>query len=76
MVTQVDYLSICMKAYLGNGSLPKCDKVAHSILILSFLLQDACSSGSGESSEQYNEGVTVSTTIIYNSIFEQQRLGE
>ena len=43
---------------------------------LCFFSQDACSSGSGESSELYNEGVTVSTRIIYNSIFEQQRLGK
>ncbi|ROT66668.1 hypothetical protein C7M84_015302 [Penaeus vannamei] len=35
--------------------------------------QDACSSGSGESSELYNEGGTVPTTYIYNSsIFDQQ----
>ncbi|XP_042884239.1 mucin-5AC-like isoform X2 [Penaeus japonicus] len=34
---------------------------------------DACSSGSGESSELYNEGGTVPTTYIYNSsIFDQQ----
>ncbi|XP_042219024.1 mucin-12-like isoform X3 [Homarus americanus] len=37
--------------------------------------QDACSSGSGESSELYNESGTVSTTYIYNSsIFDQQGL--
>ncbi|KAK4305185.1 hypothetical protein Pmani_022905 [Petrolisthes manimaculis] len=36
--------------------------------------QDACSSGSGESGDLYNEGGTVSTTYIYNSIYEQESL--
>ncbi|XP_066968617.1 uncharacterized protein [Macrobrachium rosenbergii] len=37
--------------------------------------QDACSSGSGESGELYNDGGAVPTTYIYNSsIFDQQGL--
>lgn len=41
--------------------------------------QDASSSGSGESSELYSEGSTVSTRYIYNSslpVYDQQGLGE
>lgn len=65
-----DFFKMLWSCYLDHRCYENVDK---SVL---FPFQDACSSGSGESSELYNEGGTVPTTYIYNSsIFDQQSFG-